>query len=437
MKRSKTLLCTVGTGNFDQLEESLFTPLKKSIRHGEWARVILLPSQHTYTNANLLFEQLDDHSIDIRPLAQPGQEENVDDCFAHFDDVIATLLREGIRSDLIVPDFTRGTKAMSAALVLAALRHGLPTLRYVSGEHRDSRGMVKPGTEHIKEFQTTTATASRVIDDAATFFRKGHYSAAIDLIEKANRTSWPKHLACEAEYIDQLAKFYSAWDRLDYQGAKRAAMKLIPDSRGSTASIADVFVPKKQVLDWIDSLAASRPVDTLAKAEQLRHILIDLFANGERRLRDLQFEDALLRAYRVLELIGQVRLFDKGFDSAKLPANDEKIIEYQEFLTKQKLDAMTEKKGKFQASRVQVTHLLDFLGDDFGRMLRKAADVGTVKANSRNHSILIHGFDSIAGSDYKALKSLYDSLLNVMKKDQPKLEDKLACARFPAVFQLA
>ena len=56
------------------------------------------------------------------------------------------VLVNGVRSDYVVADFTRGTKAMSAALVLAAVG-AVPLLRYVHGSERDERGAVLPGDE--------------------------------------------------------------------------------------------------------------------------------------------------------------------------------------------------------------------------------------------------------------------------------------------------
>ena len=77
----------------------------------------------------------------------------------------------GVARDLLRPvsDFTRVTKAMSAALVLAAIRHELPQLRYLSGGRRDERGLVVPGTEIVTDIRTTVATTRRRLDEASDF----------------------------------------------------------------------------------------------------------------------------------------------------------------------------------------------------------------------------------------------------------------------------
>src|SRR5262249_2377644 len=124
--KGKVLILSVGTGDVQKLRETLLDPLKKSIRKGDWSKVVLLPSQFTKETALQLQDELKDTPIESRPLPRAGAEDDADACFAHFDDVLASIRAEGYAPGAVLVDFTRGTKAMSAALVLAAVRHGLP-----------------------------------------------------------------------------------------------------------------------------------------------------------------------------------------------------------------------------------------------------------------------------------------------------------------------
>jgi hypothetical protein len=54
----RALLLTVGTGDAADLEASLFSPLLLSIATGEWARVVLLPSQVTGGSAQAIRDRL-------------------------------------------------------------------------------------------------------------------------------------------------------------------------------------------------------------------------------------------------------------------------------------------------------------------------------------------------------------------------------------------
>src|SRR5207248_2982365 len=80
-----------------------------------------------------LREQVRDVPIEIRPLPNVGDEDDPDACFAHFNVILEEVRAGGVPADDIIVDFTRGTKVMSAALVLAAVRQEVPRLRYISG----------------------------------------------------------------------------------------------------------------------------------------------------------------------------------------------------------------------------------------------------------------------------------------------------------------
>ena len=111
------LVMSVGTGDHTSLEATLLAPLRKSIATDAWARVILLPSAMTEEYAKRLKNGMGPIDAAIRPLP-PGAENDADRAYAHFDTVLAAVL-QATPPHRIVVDFTRGTKAMSAALVLA------------------------------------------------------------------------------------------------------------------------------------------------------------------------------------------------------------------------------------------------------------------------------------------------------------------------------
>ena len=68
------LVMTVGTGDLTRIEETLFTPLRKSIATDAWARVILLPSGMTEEFAEKLRNGLE--TVDAAIRALPAGDEN-------------------------------------------------------------------------------------------------------------------------------------------------------------------------------------------------------------------------------------------------------------------------------------------------------------------------------------------------------------------------
>ena len=333
--RRRALVLTVGTGNVEDAERTLLGPMLLSIRHGEWDRIVLLPSHETKESAQVLSSRLREEGssqVMIEELPEKGQENDADACFGHFYKVLGRLMDEGFESSDIFADFTRGTKAMSAALVLASTGHNVQVLRYVHSEQRDERGMVIPGTEKVGEITTVLATGRRRLELAEDLMRRGDFGAVTDLLsgadERSAATLVPESLQSEAVSLRAAAQIYAAWDRLDYKDA----VEVMDRSDSKSAGRAGVFALTPEMGQWLKGLAR-RPeqADHKAMAAYLRMLSCDLLANAERRLRDRHFEDALLRAYRVLELIGQIRLFALGYDSAALSPDDEKIRSFQEY----------------------------------------------------------------------------------------------------------
>lgn len=415
------LVLTVGTGDAEDLERSLIVPVLKSVAQGEWERVVLLPSRITEAAARQVRERIGDVAVDVRPLPAAGQENDADACFGHFDAVLSRLVEQGVRPDRIVADFTRGTKAMSAALVLAAVRLDVPLLRYLYGE-RDTRGAVVAGTERVGEIRTGLVTARRRLDLVADLMRHGDFGAAISILPDLDGPSsalWPSSLRDEAAALRDEARVYAAWDRLDY--------------RGALCALARLDAPPEDVRHWLASLSEEpERSDRKGYAAWLRALACDLLANAERRVRDRHFEDALLRTYRILELIGQFRLFDKGYDSGCIPADDPVVEKLRRDIEKKGghdfgRDTRT---GALTAPRELAARLLGRLGDPLASELLRFDNRSAVNTRSRNHSVLIHGYTAQALAGEEPLREVLGDLEKLLiKDDQRAAERRLALAR--------
>ena len=423
------LVMTVGTGAQTSLEATLFTPLRKSIATDAWTRVILLPSGMTEEFAERLRSGLESVDVVIRPLPA-GDENDADRAYAHFDAVLSEVL-QATPPYRVVVDFTRGTKAMSAALVLAATRREVPHLRYITGR-RDQRGMVQAGSEEVRQIRTTVAAGHRRLDLARDLMRRGNFPAAEAVMpdpEHPFAGVFPHDLIRVAGAVRTVARFYSAWDRLDYAAASGVTVAEAPTDewRG--------LWPTSTARDWVRVLA--REVDrsdTGAMAARLRRLVIDLLANGERRLRQGQHEDALVRAYRVLELIGQARLFDQGLDSGDLDRNHPAVLRLQRKIETKNQDPLsTSRNGALQAGRFQVARLLKDCADPLAKRLLTFEQEALLKPSLRNDSVLIHGFVARAPEDSDSLRGLFRKLAQLAKSDgdPKKFDEWLSITRSP------
>jgi len=415
MKSKRALLMTVGTGDRNAPGPTLYEPMKKSVKKREYEKVVLLPSQETLGNARSFQRELSEIQMEIHPLEREGQENNPDACYAHFDRVVNGLLEEGYAVYDITVDFTRGTKAMSAALVLAAVRHDISVLRYLTGE-RDSRGTVEAGSEEISEFATTHVTAGRILDAAYRFFSRGDFAGVLNLIPDMDSpfsSLWPRDEAVRAGDVLKLADFYSKWDRLDY----RAAAGVLENVKGiSLEGRWERFNVSGKTEEWVRRIACKWPDDMKQRAVHTRCLAADILANGERRIRDGHYEDAVIRAYRVLELIGQARLFDLGLDSGNLDPENEYVKRLERKLSKKKSYPLERnKEGRPMAGREQVMRLLKIAGDTLSERLNELGNKLFIK--TRNKHVLIHGFESIAPTDVKLLRDYYTELSKLLMQD--------------------
>ena len=110
--RGRTLVMTIGTGNRDRLDDTLYTPLLKSVADGDWKTIVLLPSQETRLYAEELRGRIAHGTpgieVSISPL-HTGHENNADRAYAHFDCVLTDVLRNSPPEN-VEADFTRGHK---------------------------------------------------------------------------------------------------------------------------------------------------------------------------------------------------------------------------------------------------------------------------------------------------------------------------------------
>ena len=435
--KDEVLILTVGTGNSKDLDATLFKPLEKSLSDGEWSKIILLPSTKTEENAIQFRNRMSEHLIEIKPLPEAEQENDSDSCFRHFDQVLREVRKHHCRTKLMI-DFTRGTKAMSAAIVLAAVRHQVPRLRYIVGP-RDERGMVISGQETVTEVETTIATLRLKVDEAMTLMEKHAFSAVLELLpdfenSKLAESLAPRDFRNEIPRLRRFANFWMAWDRLDYTQAVACTDKFTESEYQELRN--EISLIKFLNDEPQDSKTPNYHNDM---ARWLLYVALDLLENGYRRIKQHQFEDALLRSYRVVEMIGQLRLFEQNYDSACIDPADSNVVKFRKKLKKNNSADFGSRKysglEKLTATRLTTARFLKYLGDPLGQKLSDFDRQGEtdISTNNRNHSILIHGL-SATSSNSENLHKLYDQIKELLIEFYPERTSKFKLERFGYFF---
>lgn len=432
---TRTLVATVGTGDARAVEATLFAPLLRSMADGPFGRIVLLPSAETANLAEALAARhTDPGACAIRPLPAPGMAEDVDACFGHFDAVLADLLAEGADPNAIVTDFTRGTKGMAAALVLAAVRRGISTLRYVTSPQRDARGIAIAGTECPVDIRAATIAARRQLDLAENLLRHGDFAAVLTVLPDLD-TPFASLLAggigADILAARRLAALLGAWDRLDYPGAARlVSQKPLPAWRGMTVSDDQALF-----LQTLSRVPEERigPI----RADYLRALAADLAANAARRVDQGAFEDAVIRAYRVTEMIVQARLADHSINHEAVRVHDGPAAG---FLARRRQAGRGI--GDAAAASIRIgledgVALLASLDDPvtpgLQRVLSTADPLGKRFQAMRNQSVLIHGAGPGTAPEPTWLDTVIDRLAALVLEDDPdNAARRLDLAQFDA-----
>lgn len=385
----KALVLTVGMGANANPEETLYTPIACSMREAAADTIWLLPSRQSLVHAQLLQERFPHLPIRVAPPLPERGEEDPNACFAFFHDLLGKVLAEGVRPEHVKLDYTRGTKTMSAAVMLAAVSWRIENFLYVSGERGDNN-LVTPGTETVRHFSAAHISAYRELEQAEQLMRMQRYSAVETLMDGWRRR-YPGDLQARAGHVAGCAKFWDAWDRLEYPEALRSLAEI--------GAGAEWFTPKELARNAIAYLARYRTGTPLELCEPTWALVFDVLENSRRRLKQGQFEDAFIRVYRSLELIGQAALYGYGIETNGADAERPEIVKWLEYRKKEG-KALPEKKAKgYELSKTFVGSLLKHLRSPIANGLNNFDTGREFQAKYRNESLLIHGFAIRATTD--------------------------------------
>lgn len=407
----KVLFLIVGMGNKKdpKYPESYLRLLRKAVDSTDAGNIVLLPSGSSKENAERIKTEYEaSRTVFVQDLPERSMEFDADACYEFFESLFRSRFREGFSAENFIIDFTHGTKAMSAALYAIGMRYRVSDFHYIR-RNNDKDGNLIDG-ETVKNFDASYARGLSVLDQCKTLFKAWQFSAATALlsIEKPKKT-----LKQTFEHVKMLADFYSAWDRLDYKTAAENCPVFEMPLFG--------FATSSAVQNWIKTLAKPivepdeknfevLPQSVLNEnAETALNMMLDLYANGLRRLEAGQYEDAGIRAYRIAEMMGQYYLFKAGYISNHMSSSDSTVHAFAENIHLRK----NEKADIYPPfGRKQVIEFLDYIKHPKVEYLRS---IDTKIADTRNNSILIHGYASRV-KDIQDLKNIFNSLTEQLRQ---------------------
>ena len=277
-------------------------------------------------------------------------------------------------------DYTSGTKAMSAGIIVAAIENSCDYISYITGT-RDNQGRVVTGTEQINTFRLNQIYATKYVELGKQFFNNYLFGAAIDLFEKAKNICHDETLNNEVELYISLAQALNAWDKFDHEQAKNIFTAITKNKQ------AVVLLESKEIEKTIEIM--KRHLHAIASSQFSDLLIIDLLKNAERRFAEGKYDDAMARLYRLLEFIAQVLL-----DKQNIYQKDAHGKSDTSKLDVEKLPQHLKEKYTPAIGLSKSYELLSDLNDETGKKIYDIMQKKDVKQilGIRNGSILAHGF---------------------------------------------
>ncbi len=405
MSEKKAMLISVGGAP---------KPIIESIQHHKPSFVVFFVSQMTVPTATDIIKELKSNNVEFEYNITISEDpEDLLDCFRKAEEAVNKILSKKFESENVIVDYTGGTKNMSVALALASIKYGF-SYSYVGGKERtkDGVGIVVDGTEEVKHsINPWDYLSHKEKDTFVTLFNAYQFKSAKEIADNVTKkTSKYKSLYRKLSLISE--GFYR-WDLFCHADALRMFERAKIDELSEHDD--------KWVCDFKNELD-----NAIKKLEELVNyagkpslsMIYDLFSNAERRFEEGKIDDAILRLYRIVEMIAQYILSEKyGIDTSdvKLEQLPESIKE--EFIRKYEDNTEGKSKAKIKIPQHASFTLLKELGDEVGKIyVQKEKEFKSIQS-SRNSSYLAHGFQSSSEKTYEKLRDFVLSL-GIIEREQ-------------------
>lgn len=305
--------------------------------------------------------------------------DDLDDVVARAQQAFADL-RGHYPEARLLADYTGGTKTMTAGLVMAALERNDVELRLVTGARGDLV-RVHDGSQRSIAASADAVRLRRAMEPfMGAWKRYGYGEAALGLASIAV----PKSQVLRSEWwiARDLSKALDAWDRFDHA----TALDILVGYRPRIGERAG------RHLTFLDALTAP---DEDPRREPAR--LLDLWLNAQRRAAQGRYDDAVARAYRLLEWTAQWLLREHaGIHTADVPAQQ----------IPEGLVLTTNRDGKRQAGLDTAWQLVRaFVPGAPGQFAEEERDRMRNHLKMRNESILAHGFRPVTEQGWQGFYS--------------------------------
>ena len=320
--------------------------------------------------------------------------DNIFEIYQAAERVIAKHISDGHQ---VMVDYTGGTKSMSVGLAAAAMEYNECTLSLVKGPRLDLL-RVRDGMEQVAKLSSNLIYLRRQKKLSQNLLNSWNYHATAEVIAETRKECgnimW-KEQEEEFERALLLCRGFAAWDKFNY--AKALPLVEIYKKDTAIAPYNKTLKKIKGTLDWYENWQPDN-----SKNPPDFSLVYDLLLNAERRATQGDFDDAIARIYRAVEMYaqfclrtGEPRLTSDDLDITKLPASCR-----TEFTSKHKSGS------KIQIALKDTYEVLSYLNHPVGQVWTKWRSKILHILNERNFSFLAHGMRPLQEENYQKVKNV-------------------------------
>lgn len=334
-------------------------------------------------------------------------------------------------------DYTGGTKTMSSGLAMAAIDHGEVEIYIVSGP-RIKLTKVDSGTEMLRQTEWTPIMLMRQHLTLEELFKNKDYIACAELCENLCSQLPGKIKAVRTlEVISVICRGFQAWEEFRHQDA----LNLL-EPYGNMLNNEMIFlrsiVKSNNQFQQQKTAALGEGAGCAPGVKPNLGLVHDIMRNAERRIQRSQYDDAVGRIYRALELLAQISLLYWHLPIYTSHVIIENLpVELQDkYYAIQKMQAHSGIQI-LQLPLYRAYELLRDLDHPLGNLVWEKRDQMRSVIETRNESIFAHGLRPVERQ--KAI-AFYEFVHNVLVDSENAMDltvryDKQA--RFPEKIPLS
>jgi CRISPR-associated protein (TIGR02710 family) len=292
-------------------------------------------------------------------------------------------------------DYTGGTKTMSSGLAMAAIDQDDIEIYVVSGLRRDLV-RVSSGTEMLRQAEWTPILWTRKRRVLADLFKTRDYKACIETInDVAGNLPGNSKLHKVLNASLSICQGFHAWEEFRH---REALNFLEPFGKILSAELAFLRFIIKSYESYEKQVMAARGEGqgcTMGVKPNLG-LVYDILRNAERRLQKHEYDDAVGRTYRALELIAQICLL---YNYPPINTSDVRIENLPEAIQQKyhdiKLNQVSKENSYLQLGLFRSYELLHDLNNPAGIIGWERRKEMLALLEIRNNSIFAHGLKPV------------------------------------------